>query len=173
MLSFKKRGGFTLIELLIVVAIIGLLATLAAVGLSSARMKSRDTKRVTDLKQIQKALELSFDNTTGYPVVASGLTLGTATADVLCNNGTGVVFVSDQSTCVAGKLYMGLVPANPSVPASDYIYRSTNGNGAFCTTGPCAGYCIQSSLEGGMPQNNLAAGNIMIDQSAFKNGTCP
>jgi general secretion pathway protein G len=53
-----KNNGFTLIELLIVIAIIGLLSTLAVVALSNARAKARDAKRISDIKQIQKALEL-------------------------------------------------------------------------------------------------------------------
>ena len=54
----RKQRGFTLIELLVVIAIIGLLSTLAVVALNNARMKSRDAKRVSDVKQIQTALEL-------------------------------------------------------------------------------------------------------------------
>ncbi|MSU75053.1 MAG: prepilin-type N-terminal cleavage/methylation domain-containing protein, partial [Candidatus Magasanikbacteria bacterium] len=54
----KTRGsGFTLIELLVVIAIIGLLSTLAVVALGSAKQKARDATRLSDLKQIQGALE--------------------------------------------------------------------------------------------------------------------
>ncbi|MEY4744976.1 MAG: hypothetical protein RL272_921, partial [Candidatus Parcubacteria bacterium] len=49
----SNNKGFTLIELLVVIAIIGLLSTLAVVALNSARQKSRDSKRVADIKQIQ------------------------------------------------------------------------------------------------------------------------
>ncbi|MBI2415288.1 MAG: type II secretion system protein [Candidatus Kerfeldbacteria bacterium] len=63
------RKGFTLIELLIVIAIIGLLATLAIVSLTTAQQKARDTKRVADLKQLQNAVELYFSqgSTATYP----------------------------------------------------------------------------------------------------------
>lgn len=59
----RKSGifGFTLIELLVVIAIIGVLASIVLASLNSARRKSRDARRITDLKQIQLALELSFD----------------------------------------------------------------------------------------------------------------
>lgn len=57
----KKRSGFTLIELLVVIAIIGVLASIVLASLNSARRKSRDARRITDLKQIQLALELYFD----------------------------------------------------------------------------------------------------------------
>lgn len=55
-------------ELLIVVAIIGLMATLTLISLGSARKKSRDASRLEDLRQIQTALELyQSDHDASYP----------------------------------------------------------------------------------------------------------
>lgn len=68
----KNNKGFTLIELLVVIAIIGLLATLAIVSLRSAQQKARDTKRITDAKSMQTAVELYYsENSAGYPVPTS------------------------------------------------------------------------------------------------------
>lgn len=65
----KNKRGFTLIELLVVIAIIGILASVVLASLNTAREKSRDAKRISDVKQLQLALELYFDSsTTGYPV---------------------------------------------------------------------------------------------------------
>ena len=62
------RGkGFTLIELLVVIAIIGVLASIVLASLNSARRKSRDARRIADVKQIQLALELYFDAKREYP----------------------------------------------------------------------------------------------------------
>ena len=63
----KKKKGFTLIELLVVIAIIGILATLAVVSLQQARKNARDAKRIADVKQMQTALELYFNDWQGYP----------------------------------------------------------------------------------------------------------
>ncbi|HOZ53116.1 MAG TPA: type II secretion system protein [bacterium] len=63
----KKKKGFTLIELLVVIAIIGILATLAVVALQQARKNARDAKRIADVKQMQTALELYFNDWQGYP----------------------------------------------------------------------------------------------------------
>lgn len=71
--SSKKRG-FTLIELLVVIAIIGVLASIVLASLNSARRKSRDARRITDIKQIQLALELHFDGAGSgqYPAATVG-----------------------------------------------------------------------------------------------------
>lgn len=53
-----KRKGFTLIELLVVIAIIGTLSALLLPNFMGARERARDTQRKSDVKQIQKALEL-------------------------------------------------------------------------------------------------------------------
>ncbi len=56
----KQKKGFTLLELLIVIAIIGTLSTLIFPNFMVARQKARDTKRQTDLKSIQTALDLYY-----------------------------------------------------------------------------------------------------------------
>lgn len=67
-----KNKGFTLIEMLVVVAIIGLLSAVVVVGLTGAREKARDSRRVADLREIQNQLELDYDSSTGYPADIQG-----------------------------------------------------------------------------------------------------
>jgi prepilin-type N-terminal cleavage/methylation domain-containing protein len=67
-----KRTAFTLVELLVVIAIIGLLSTIAVVALNGARLNSRDTKRIADLKQIRLALSLYYDANGYYPPSGCG-----------------------------------------------------------------------------------------------------
>ena len=61
------KKGFTLIELLVVISIISLLATLAVTSLQNAQKKSRDTRRIADLRQIRTALELYYDKYQSWP----------------------------------------------------------------------------------------------------------
>ena len=112
----KKQTGFTLIELLVVIAIIGLLSTLAVVSLGNARMKARDADRVSDIKQIQTALELFYGDANAYP---------------------GAV-TSGGSIATGGVTYMATVPTNPT-PVNDglcaagnaYTYAAGTGNNYY------------------------------------------
>lgn len=133
----KNKKGFTLIELLVVIAIIGLLSTLAVVALSSAREKSRNAKRVSDVKQIQTSLELYFDDQGSYPA-GDNATLGTST--YICLDDTGF-----NGTCAGTKKYLYMVPSNPTPrndggcdPAAEYRYTMDD-SGASYTIGYCLG----------------------------------
>lgn len=71
-MKFKKNGqsGFTLIELLIVVMVIGSLTgvLISVIDVRGLQGKARDAERVSDLKQIQTALELYFSENRSYPL---------------------------------------------------------------------------------------------------------
>ncbi len=80
MTNKNNKQGFTLIELLVVIAIIGLLSTLSILALNTARARARDVKRVADVKQIQTALEMYYNEFGQYPAaVTPGSTIGTGT----------------------------------------------------------------------------------------------
>jgi len=69
----KRNQGFTLIELLVVIAIIGILSSVVLASLNSARQKSRDARRIGDVKQLQLALEMYYDSNNGYPTSTAAL----------------------------------------------------------------------------------------------------
>jgi type II secretion system protein G len=106
----KRVTGFTLIELLVVIVIIGILATLATVTLSSARSKARDARRVSDVKQIQTALELWYNDVGSYPTTSGAPAGSYPTANSAFFNGNTT--------------YMAKVPGNPS-PYNDGTCLST------------------------------------------------
>lgn len=142
-----NKKGFTLIELLVVIAIIGLLSTLAVVALGSARTKSRDAKRLSDLKQIQSALELYYTDKNAYPTAASS-TLGTG--NFACLNGTGFAAAGCASP------YMGQIPKDPTTGVY-YVYNSADGKD----------FTITANLEGTV--NDLVAGGIVVSSSGIRN----
>lgn len=64
---YKNKKGFTLVELLMVVAIIGLLSSVALTSLNSARNKAKIAKVQTEVNQIYKAFSAStFDLGSNY-----------------------------------------------------------------------------------------------------------
>jgi len=67
MKTLKAKTGFTLIELLVVIAIIGILASVVLSSLSSARAGARDAKKISEIRQIQTALELYRNQFGQYP----------------------------------------------------------------------------------------------------------
>ena len=115
-----NRRGFTLIELLTVIAIIGILASIVLVSLSSARSKARDARRVADIKTLQVALEEYFNDNLSYPP-----TLGDSTKGLVAK-GYLSVLPSDPS---------GTVSCTTGGESSCYLYQTANAAGTANCTG--------------------------------------
>lgn len=97
-------AGFTLIELLIVLAIIGILATLGFSSYMNSVKSGHDARRKSDLRAIQNALELYYQDNESYP---GSLPFGSS----FCH----------PTDCDTAK-YMETIPKDPS--GSDYTYVS-------------------------------------------------
>jgi general secretion pathway protein G len=115
-LRSRACEGFTLIELLVVVSLIGVLATLVLANFNAARQRGRDAQRKSDLRNIQAALRLYYNDYGKYPTGAGGVIMGCgATADTACDWGT--------STFAAGtQTYMSTLPDDP---LQDITYQYT------------------------------------------------
>ncbi|MFH1187171.1 MAG: prepilin-type N-terminal cleavage/methylation domain-containing protein [Candidatus Levyibacteriota bacterium] len=107
---FNKKEGFTLIELLIVVAIIGILATLLMSNFVGVRQRGRDAQRKSDMRQLQSALEMYRADEGAYPLVIPAC-------------GSSLKSVDETIT------YMQKIPCDPSNSGSFvYVYASSNGS---------------------------------------------
>ncbi len=72
---YKNQRGLTLVEILVVVAVIGTLAgvLLNLLDIPGTQAEARDASRVSDLKEIQVALELYYSDNGTYPATISDL----------------------------------------------------------------------------------------------------
>lgn len=140
----KHTAGFTLIELLVVISIIAMLASIVLTSVNDARTKARDVRRIQDLKQIQIALELYFNDHGNYPVISpdfngAGFRVDTSN-DGWGNNsdGSGPLANSLPLTLVA-EGYISELPLDPKNTSSaispftayGYTYVSNGGGSSY------------------------------------------
>jgi len=116
----RHAAGFTLIELLVVIAIIGILASIVLTALNGGRANGRDSKRISDIRQLKYSLELYYERYNQYPT---------------CLSAHGVC-----TTTLAGSGFISAVPTDPSTGIA-YTYAAL-GSG----TG-CGSYHVGVSLE--------------------------
>ena len=122
----QSKKGFTLIELLVVISIISLLSSVILASLNAARAKARAVQRLSDMRQVQIAVENYFADTGSYP----------NTGDVWQSQCAGWGGVAANNV-VPGLVptYMPSFPADPKMDVvnnkSCYIYRSDGKNYAF------------------------------------------
>lgn len=124
--NHQKTLGFTLIELLVVVAIIGLLSSVVLISLNTARSKARDAKRIADVNQIGKALEIYYNDNAGYPAALADLTSGAV-------------------------IYIGTIPAAPTPadnPIGSTACDTTTNTYTYAQTGSGTGYTLAFCLGG-------------------------
>lgn len=150
-----RHKGFTIIELLIVIVVIGILATILFVSYTSAQAKSRDSRRITDAKAIEAALE-SYRSTNGdYP--ASN---GSAATSNWETSGT-----ASPGTFISSLKNYGLPdgtpidPTNSSLGLSGYTYMyqlySAGSNGCAASLGDYYVFIVEQfeTSSGTQPQS--------------------
>ncbi len=134
----RLPNAFTLVELLVVVSIIVVLGTAGMLVYETSLTAGNDTKRISDILQIQKALE-SYYATYGY--YPSNLT----------------------DTNLSSYFQAGNVPCDPNInPCASattgfpgYIYNPCNSSGIYTTTSPSTyNLCVQLSTCGNKCTSN-------------------
>lgn len=111
MLRLKKlTSGFTVVELLIVIAVIGILATLVLNTVNGTQAKARDSERAHEATLIRKSLE-AFDTINGY-YPETGAIIGAlpeldpdamTDPDGILINDSGADYIYEADSCSAGR----------------------------------------------------------------------
>lgn len=127
MISDKRRKhSFTLVELMVVIAIIGILASIGVATYSRTQARARDAKRKADMVTIQNALEMyASENNGSYPDHPAGV-----------DSSGGGCWISGLCPTFI-KVQMLPVETYHTAPASAYQYQS----------GVCGGYIVRAYLE--------------------------
>ncbi len=121
--SAHRTAGFTIIELLVVITIIGILASAVMFSLAGARSRGRDAQRISDVQQIQLALNKYYDAHDRYPA-----TLGTAANSALVTE--------------------GFLPSLPLDPISRTVYSyAAFVSSVSAGTNLCSSYHLGADLE--------------------------
>lgn len=158
MLTNTSKRGFTLIELLVVIAIIGILASVVLASLNSARERARNAGYVAQIKEYQKALELSYNDYGVYPGLEAQWTcIGTGYPSGRCysksatypeNSGTGTEFRERLAPYIDISIKPGALDTNwigaiyrpiDNLKQGYYIYYILSGSDATCSVGTKTG----------------------------------
>jgi prepilin-type N-terminal cleavage/methylation domain-containing protein len=126
---YMRRHGFTLIELVVVIAIISVLLSISLAGIGNARVRSRDARRIADVRTIQSALEMHAfnDPSRSYPPDNANESVS---LKYCLNSRNGTAYGIYQNDCF--KQYLAAVPKHPDGVTPYEYYRPA------CYTPPAA-----------------------------------
>ncbi len=130
----KSLTGFTLIELLVVVAIIGVLASIVMVSVNDIRARSRDDRRMSDMKTLRDALAMYQIQHSTYPSESTETTI------------TGSDTMSTE--LLGERLLSSYVPTDPTNTGQYiYTYQSLDNDTSFVIK-----FCLETSSIKGFSQ---------------------
>ncbi len=159
----SHQEGFTLIELLVVISIIGVLASVVLASVSQAKVRAQNTATLQQVRQIQLALELYYQDHGEYPDTSDfnygPSNNGYDTEGLVCATKPGCVFDgviinNTLSTYLAGYIQSPkLAEQNEDIKFSlkDFILPTAHAQGSVsfsssdepifyqCQANPCLG----------------------------------
>jgi len=147
--KLRQQKGFTMIELLIVVAIIGILATLVITNFRGAQAKTRDSKRQQAINSIHQKLEEYGQENSSYP--------DTVDASVLAGTDEKVFEDPDGNLIAVTTATAATLPTDPYTTATkpsgaqySYLpYECTTDTSVTPNVTSCQSYVLYAWNESG------------------------
>lgn len=102
----SRTHGYSLAELLVVIAVVGIITAVIFGSIAVARVKTRDNRRIADMKEIQLGLALHYDVYRAYPA--------------------SLTILDDT-----GQRFLPSIPTDPKTGAQ-YEYVPYNSNRNYC-----------------------------------------
>ncbi len=130
----KNKNAFTFVEILVTISILVVLISISIFAFRSTGAESRNTKRVSDIKQIQVALDMYRKESGSFPTT---ITMG-----------------SELKNATTSTVFLKKIPNNPS-PEDDGTCADQNYQYTYATATDTytLSFCISDSV------GDLSAGN--------------
>lgn len=154
-----------IIQILAGLLAIGLIGAFAAVEVNAARAQARDAVRLSNVRQVQAAMENYFNQKNAYPPGGEGIALGVLETGCLGEEGFA-------ASC-AGATFLRRVPATV-VKGLDGLASCAGEADALCylSIREDSTYRIQFELEGNWPEAGLAKGLNCASPDGLSAGAC-
>jgi general secretion pathway protein G len=136
--TLNPKQGFTILEMLVVLAIIAVLSAIGITQFSNAQQKSRDVKRLSDVREIKKALNLYQIDNIRFPIQTTELTI---TGD------------DSFSTILEASGFITEVPTDPQHPGLSYTYQSNSAGSDYDIR-----FCLETDT---VPNYSQGCGNTI------------
>lgn len=146
-----RARGFTLIELIVVIAVIGILATITVIGFGKFQGDTRDARRSSSANVISESLEKYYDQNGEYPNCTQLTGSGATVSQSILKNVSPSTLVAPQaaSSLVSQQNSIQCTSAGNTLTTTgpDFFEYTGDGSPECAGTGACLSYTLRYKSE--------------------------